>query len=236
MEKFKVKLQAIHQETPTIKRFVLDLDGQDFHFLPGQWIDFFVNLNQQPQAGGYSLISAPLDPNPSLEIAVKASEHPVTRYLHTQAQVGETFEISQAQGACVFDPEMGEQIVLIAGGIGITPLLSIFRTIRDQYPETHVALVYSAHTPEELAFSEEIRAAAEEYEHVLAVFSCTDPACDPPDWVHFQERIDSFFLKTMNFPKDAHYFLCGPTPMIQELEKSLVELGVGASQIHAEKW
>ncbi len=236
MTSLTATLSEIDNLSPDVKGFTLDLQGQDYDFLAGQWLD--LSIADKSEVGGYSITSAHSSHPQQLKLAIKAApHHPVTAYLHEQAKVGQQVQISQGQGACVYHPDMGKQIVLIAGGIGITPLMSIFRSIRDQEPDTQVALIYSAHAPEDFVFTDEIRSSANEHENVLAVFSCTDQErAELPDWIHFQERVDGFFLKSMNLPPQAHYFICGPATMLSEVEKQLLVLGVPAGKIHYEKW
>jgi glycine betaine catabolism B len=240
MQKISAKLLSVAQETPTVKRFTFNVGGQGFSFLPGQWVDLFLEIGGKTQVGGYSITSPPAAKgrdNQQIELAIKASENnPVTAYLYHEAQPGQEFTLSQGQGECVYRPEMGQEVVLIAGGIGVTPLMSIFRTIRDQQPETQAALIYSAASVQEFAFAQEIRESAEKYTHLLSVFTCTDLDAELPDWVHFQERIDSFFLKMLKLPAGALYFLCGPSPMLREIEEILLGMGVPASKIFYEKW
>jgi glycine betaine catabolism B len=232
-------LLQVTPDTPTIKRFVFEVSEQDdFCYLPGQWIDLFLEIDGKVQVGGYSLTSVPGDVNTRIELAIQSSDkHPVTHYLCEEAQPGLQVKISQGQGACVYDPDMGEQLVLIAGGVGITPLMSILRSAVMLSPDAPVALLYSAHKSEDFAFAKEIQALAEQHENVLAVFTCTETTDEPlPDWVHFNQRIDTAFLKDKNLPLTAHYFICGPQRMIAEVEEGLLELAVPAGQIHYEKW
>lgn len=230
-------LLQVTPETPTIKRFVFDVSDQDFSYLPGQWIDLFLEIDGKVQVGGYSLTSVPGEVNTKIELAIQTSaKHPVTHYLCEQASPGLQVHISQGQGACVYDPDMGEQLVLIAGGIGITPLMSILRSAVMLSPDAPVALLYSAHNPEDFAFAQDIHELAERHENVLAVFTCTEPQDALPDWVHFNQRIDTAFLKDKNLPLTANYFICGPQRMIAEVEEGLLELAVPAGQIHYEKW
>ncbi|PIQ27346.1 hypothetical protein COW36_15620 [bacterium (Candidatus Blackallbacteria) CG17_big_fil_post_rev_8_21_14_2_50_48_46] len=237
MNTISARLLSVTQETPTVKRFVFAIEGQPYTFLPGQWLDLYAKIEGKQQVGGYSITSAPQPINEQIELAIKASaNHPVTRYLHEKAQVGEVFQISEGQGECVYQKEMGKQVVLIAGGIGITPLMSIFRTIRDQISETHAALIYSSASVDEFAFADEIRDSAEKFTHLLSIFTCTDLEADIPAWIHFQERIDGFFLKTLKLPADALYFLCGPSLMLREIEEILLQMGVNPSHIRYEKW
>lgn len=227
-------IASIEDATPSIKRFILET-SEPYAFLPGQWLDLRVESSEK--LGGYSICSAPKNDLTTLELAIKKSEqHPVTQALWEKTQVGDKVEISSAQGACTFRSGLGDKVILIAGGIGITPMMSIFRHIRDLHDNTQVALIYSASDPQEFIFQEEIRRSADEHEHVLAVFSCTDLEADLPDWIHFQEQVDFFFLKTMNLPRDAHYFICGPQGMLSDVEKSLLKLEVSAGHIHSERW
>lgn len=229
-------LLEVTPETPTIKRFVFDVSGQDFCYLPGQWIDLFLTLDEKIYVGGYSMTSAPGETNRQIELAIQHSDkHPVTRYLYESAAPGLKVQISQGQGACVYDPDMGEQLVLIAGGVGITPMMSILRSAVMLSPDAPVALLYSAQKPEDFAFAQAIRELAEQHENVLAVFTCTE-ATEVPDWVHFTQRIDTPFLRDKNLPMTANYFICGPQRMISEVEEGLLELAIPAGQIHYEKW
>lgn len=230
-------LLQVSSETPTIKRFVFEVSDPDFCYLPGQWIDLFLEIEGKIQVGGYSLTSAPGEVNRTFELAIQSSaKHPVTHYLCEQAELGLQVHVSQGQGACVYDPDMGEQLVLIAGGVGITPLMSILRSAVMLSPDAPVALLYSAHTPEDFAFANAIRELADRYENVLAVFTCTNAKAPLPEWVHFNQRIDTDFLKDKQLPLTANYFICGPQRMIAEVEEGLLELAVPAGQIHYEKW
>ena len=125
------KVVAIHQETPTIKSFRLDLHGRELAFMAGQWVDFFVTLDGAEAVGGYSITSSPAEQT-AISLAVKrdGSDHPVTNWLHEDAQVGDEVEISLG-GDFFYEPDETESVVLIAGGIGLTPLMSIVRSAHE---------------------------------------------------------------------------------------------------------
>ena len=145
-------ITSIARQTPTIKSFDLDLGGRELGFKPGQWVDFFVSLEGAEAVGGYSITSSP-SVQDSIGLAIKLDEgdHPVTNWLHREARVGDTVEISLG-GDFYYTPDMDGPIVLIAGGIGLTPLMSIVRAI-DEDPiafdadHTHLQRVHPVRDP-----------------------------------------------------------------------------------------
>jgi len=241
MQTRSARLVSIKTETPSVKGLILDVGPQGFTYLPGQWIDLFITQNGQQNVLGVSLASAPQDDpqqNTQLEMAVKLSAHPVTAYLHHQAQLGEVFEISpHGMGSVYYERRIGEQVVLIAGGIGITPLLSMFRTVRDHWQDCQATLLYSAADPAEFAFGEEIRSSVAQSERLQAYFFLTGTqSTSIPDWVAHQGRIDAAYLERLKLPTLAHYFLCGPQSMLNELDLLLRARGVLRECIHYESW
>lgn len=237
MEYLNAQLIAIQTETPTVKRLTLEVESP-FVFKAGQWLDLFWNHDAHQDVLGLSICSASLDSNPTVELAIKLSKHPVAQHLHNQAQIGEHFQISpHGMGDVFFLPEMGDRVVLIAGGIGITPLLSIFRTIAARWPECQADLIYSAADPLEFAFQADIQAACDATENLRAYFNLSRPTTLPiPAWVNHQGRITEDWLQQIAIPQLAHYYLCGPQTMLFELEQLLLKMGVMKALIHFEAW
>ena len=129
-----VRIVEIRQETPTVKSLRLDLMGQDFSFHPGQWIDCYAEIEGERPVAGYTLTSSAAVKK-TIELAVKEADNPVTRFIHGEAAVGDTLYVDGGQGDVYYAREMGDSLVLIAGGIGITPLISMVRTVRDSHPD-----------------------------------------------------------------------------------------------------
>lgn len=236
MELFRARLCEITEETPTVKRLSFELADAGFVYKPGQWIDFYVRLEGVQNVAGYSLVSSPFQPDGRIELAVKQSAHPVAAYLHQQAVVDEVFEISNGMGPVFYDRRIGDRLVLIAGGIGITPLMSMFRTVRDSWQEVQATVIYSDNDPLEFAFGSEIRQACTERELLKAHFTLTGEATDMPAWIGHRGRIDRHWLQRLNLPELAHYFLCGPQAMLGAVGAELLELGVPRACIHYEEW
>ena len=229
-------ITKIRQETPTVKSFLLDLGGDPFHFLPGQWVDFYIDLGHKLEVGGFSIISSPLQKE-TIELAVKKQAYGAPSvYLHEQAKVGDTFIINGGFGDFYYDydRDTGNPLVLIAGGIGITPLISILRYVDEAHPEVEVTLIYSSTTPSELVFLRELKAISARNPRIRCVFTTTQPQEEL--WEGHVGRIDLALLKEHLPEKDALFYLCGPPAMLDDVSVLLADLGVDPSRVRMEKW
>ena len=225
---------AIRQETPTIRSFALDLGGREIGFMAGQWVDFFVTLEGAEAIGGYSITSSPAEQT-TFSLAVKRddSNHPVTNWLHEDARVGDQVEVSLG-GDFFYEPDEAESVVLIAGGIGLTPLMSIVRSAHELATRTQLTLIYSVSTPDELLFRDELGAIAAANPRIRPVFTITQPS--PETWDGHTGRIDADLLRTESIDLDALFFVCGPASMIRAMIAMLGDLGVPRPRIRYEQW
>ena len=225
---------AIHRETPTIKSFALDLSGREIGFMAGQWVDFFVTLEGAEAVGGYSITSSPAEQT-TFGLAVKrdGSDHPVTNWLHEDAQVGDRVEVALG-GDFFYEPDEAESVVLIAGGIGLTPLMSIVRSVHELATGTRLTLVYSASTPDELLFRDELEKISADNPRIRCVFTVTKPTSNV--WDGHTGRIDAELLRAESVDQDALFFVCGPPSMIRAMVSMLRGLGVPRSRIRYEQW
>lgn len=231
MSNIDAKIIAIVQETPTVKRFILQ-PLEPFQYLPGQWLDLYLTLDGKTCVGGYSMTSNPA--GPTIELAIKAAhQHPVTLAMHSQVKVGDIVRICGGQGACVYQAKMGGPVVLLAGGIGITPLMSILRTITTTVPAIPVHLLYSSDAPDEFAFALDIRALCQRYPHVTAELTLTQPHAG---WSGSMGRIDRNRLQATHPAAKTLYYLCGPKPMLNDLNELLIDLGATPGRIRFERW
>ena len=189
-------IASIRDETPTVKRLVFDLGGRPFDFLPGQWIDCYLHPGPDAPVAGYSMTSSPRDTS-TIEIAVKrVGGNPVTDYIHGLARAGDTLPIDGGYGDFYYDPsrepEDGPAVALIAGGIGITPLMSMLRAADEAPRSPELTLVYSASSPDELAFRADIDRIAASNPRIAAHYTITRPAAG---WSGPRGRIDRDTLR-----------------------------------------
>eukprot|EP00761_Pharyngomonas_kirbyi_P012422 gb/GECH01012449.1/.p1 GENE.gb/GECH01012449.1/~~gb/GECH01012449.1/.p1 ORF type:complete len:315 (+),score=77.20 gb/GECH01012449.1/:1-945(+) len=259
----QAKVLSIDQCSPTVKQMKLKLwrglyqdmatsnnsteKNSPFPFLPGQWIEVLHPYNNYNPVG-FSMTNPPsgVDGDPStITLAVKQTKEPLTSYIHEQMPLGEILNIRGPGGDVCYNPkELShfKQIFCVAGGIGITPLMSILRFL-DQNPDLHekVTLLYSAKTKEELLFYDELQNMAENNpERYHFEFSVTGDT--PSNRLILQGRFDrevvtEYVLKhEQENLKNTLFYLCGPPPMLQTLPDHIKHLGVPEENIMYEKW
>ena len=237
--KIQVRIAEIQDISPTVKAFVLDLQGQAFSFLPGQWIDCFVEIDGRTEVAGYSITSSPSEVG-WFSIAVKlVGDSAVTDYMHEQAAVGETLVVDGGQGDFYFDPappsgDDDSPIALIAGGIGITPIASIVRFMDKLAPDVPTRLLYSASAPAELLFRGEFEAIAARNPQFHRLFTVTRSAGE--SWDGNVGRIDADMLQGAGVDGNTRCYICGPPAMIRDIADALREIGVPNERIIYEQW
>ncbi len=233
MQIFDARVTALVAATPSIRVLRLAIADPAFRFLPGQWVDLGADIDGNPYTSGYSITTSPLHAG-EIELAIKASaKHPLARWVHERAQIGDTLRVSQGQGPFVYLPEMSDNVVLIGGGVGVTPLLSIFRHVRDAGLSTQVHLLYSVSDSREILFREELEDAVHAHDNLHLSVTVTQP---DPLWRGLTGRIDPIKLHALNVPDDTLYYLCGPKGMVEDMSTLLHDLGVPMNRIIFEKW
>ncbi len=233
MHVFEAEIAAVVAATPQIRVLRLAVTDPGFRFLPGQWVDLSVDVDGVTHTSGYSITTSPLHPG-TVELAVKASaRHPLARWVHGKAAAGDRVRVSQGQGPFVYLPEMSDNVVLIGGGVGITPMLSIFRHVRDAGLATQAHLVYSVSDSREILFRDELEAAVRSHRNLHLSITVTQP---DPAWHGLTGRIDPVKLHALDVPDDTLYYLCGPRGMVEDMSTLLHDLGVPMNRIIFEKW
>ena len=199
-------LQIRPQSTDLIHLEIQPSDPS-YSWKAGQWVDFAVQIGANLHVAGYSFCSAAGAGRFSL--LVRKSKHPVTQWLYTQAKVRDAVFIGPASGPCFYDPEKHEEIVCMAGGIGITPMISMLRTARRLGKKA--VLYHSIRYQEDILFEREI----------------------PSTHRFIGERLQFQQLAKRHGPQ-AHYFFCGPRSFIDDGVIALQQLEY--PNLHFERW
>jgi ferredoxin-NADP reductase len=219
---------AVFNETDDIKTIrIARPDG--FEFTAGQFITVRVRVDGKDCSRCYSLSSAP-DVRGYLEISVKR-QGLVSNALHATARPGALMSVRSPSGAFKYPSGDDRPIALLAGGVGITPLISMLRYAVHTEPSRPITLLYSARTPSDFAFRDELAALARR--HPQFRIHLTSTKSSGPDI--YPGRIDSALIRA-TLPDVAHSicFICGPSPMIDEMKALLASMNVPAGQIRHE--
>ena len=237
----QVEITQIRQETPTVKSFRLALPTPTFSFWPGQWVDLYID---DPTAvpdgiiGGFSMTSSPLHQD-YVELAIKRiPEGQASMYMHDRISVGDRVIIDGGYGDFYYREGMGDHLVLIAGGIGITPLMSMIRFVDEAQLDVDLTLVYSAKRPSEFVFFEELRATSTRNPRIHCHFTVTAPGQET--WTGAIGRMHCDWLVPIldvaDPGSDALYFLCGPRGFAEDIDSILGGMGIERSRIRYEGW
>jgi len=203
--------------------------AEGFDFEAGQFITVRVRVDGQEYARCYS-ISSPPDVRGYLEISVKRLGL-ISTALHLTARPGSMLSIRPPNGAFTYPAGDDRPIVLIAGGIGITPLMSMLRHAIHVEPMRPVTLVYGARTAQDFAFHDELATIARRHPQARVVLAAADGAVPGM----FPGHIDARLLEVAA-PDITHAvtYVCGPPPMLAAMKPLLAGLGVPPAQIRHE--
>jgi predicted ferric reductase len=137
-------------------------------------------------------------------------------------------------GAFTPDRVPGQGFVLVAGGIGVTPMRSIIRTLRDRGDPRPVLLILAAHDPSRVVFRDELAA----LERVMALRVVEVFEAPPAGWTGERGLVTAALLRR-HLPPHAErhqYFVCGPPPMMDAVERAFAALGIPPGRIHTERF
>ena len=220
------------QETPRVRTLVLDADGWTGH-RAGQHVDVRLTAEDGYQAErSYSIASAPGEP---LAITVEELEDgEVSPYLVGEVGDGDRFEVrGPIGGYFVWDGTDDAPVLLIAGGSGVVPLMSMIRHRARIGSRAPTRLLYSSRTYEDIIYRTELDEPADGVEvfHTLT-------RSQPPGWSGYARRIDAEMLGEVAWPAadEPHVFVCGSTRFVDAAADGLVAMGYPALSIRTERF
>nr|WP_060977683.1 MULTISPECIES: 2Fe-2S iron-sulfur cluster-binding protein [Pseudomonadota] len=232
-----LRIAQIFAETPTVKTFRMVMPSGErlpFDFLPGQFLQVEVQSDDGTKAKrSYTIASSPTQ-RAYVELTVKReAQGTVSRHLHDIVKRGDLVRIAGPFGHFTFTGSDAESIVLIAGGVGITPMMSVLRFLTDTAWAGDIFFVYAARSTEEFLFRTEIEQLERRHAN-LRVFASMQRT--PGTVWHGAEGPITRELLESAVPEIAkrRIHLCGPPPMMLAMRNILTEIGVPDAQIYSE--
>lgn len=238
---YSLRVRDVRRETDSCISVALDIpseDRADFQFQAGQYITFKQTINGEELRRSYSLCSAPHEGE--WRVAIKAVEGGrFSGWANTALKVGDVLDTMPPMGNFLFTPEASasRHIVAFAAGSGITPILSIMKTVLEEEPNSRFTLIYGNQRVSSIIFKEEIDALKNKFTQRLQVIHIlsrekleTDLHCGRICC----EKCDQLFGSLLSLSEVDQYFMCGPEAMILEVKDWLGSKGVSAEKVKFE--
>ncbi|MGI9553515.1 MAG: FAD-binding oxidoreductase, partial [Thermodesulfobacteriota bacterium] len=231
-------VNEISQETHNVKTFRLynpDKSSVPLTYLPGQFLTLTLYPGGKRTNRSYTIASTPTRPE-CLEITVKREEFGlISRHLHDDIKEGDVVEAKAPSGNFIFTGKEHDSIVLIGGGVGITPMMSKVRFLTDNNWNGEIYLILSFKNPDDYIFRNEIEGLQKNHKNLNVFVTMSNKECE--NWEGEKGRLTK--EKLTSFIPDItgkRVHICGPVPMMDTMEKILEELKVPGDLVFLENF
>lgn len=203
---------------------------KDFNYVAGQYIKMKLDIENPDDRGisrYFTLSSSPTDDYLMVTTRILKSTFKLTL---GSLQIGETVQMKGPWGDFTLDQAKNKPLVFLAGGIGMTPFHSILRFVAARKLNISITLFVSYKTPDQVLYKEELEKISKENKNITIVTTVTDP--EGTDWNGATGRINTELLQKHIANLDENlYYIAGPDPMVDALEKMLKESGIAKENI-----
>ncbi len=228
------------KESDVITSFYLEpADNNPFPaYQPGQYITVKADIEGEPYTHQrqYSLSCAPNEGY--YRISVKREDaigdHPagvVSNYLHNQVEVGSILPISAPAGDFVLDMSDTRPLILLSGGVGLTPMMSMLETVIKEQPEREVYFIHAARASKYHAMADRVQEISAEYENVKSYVIYESPTPEDEGNYDLKGYINKEWLEQVVPTNDSAFYFCGPKGFMSAIYKLLKEQGVREKDI-----
>jgi ferredoxin-NADP reductase/MOSC domain-containing protein YiiM/ferredoxin len=235
----RFRVAASSRESTSVRSFVLEpVDGEKLpDFLPGQFLALKLQSPEAPAAllRSYSLAS-PGDER-GYRIGVKREAGGLgSAFLHERVAQGDVLEVGAPRGDFTLDIDQTGPVVLLSAGVGVTPVLAMLGALARAGSEREVWWVHGARNGAEHAFAAEARELLSRLPAARSHVRYSRPQPDDRQGSDYDEagRIDLEALLALDVPREADFYLCGPSAFLRELSAALLGWGVEAERLHRE--
>ena len=255
---YQIKIKAIEPATDQAVVVSFDIpaaEKEKFQYLHGQYITLKFNINGKEERRAYSLCSSP-DMDSDFKIAVKRVKNgKVSNHVNSVLKVGDIVDLMPPQGhfTVKLDSDHKKDYYLFGGGSGITPLLSILKSVAEVEPKSRVFLFYQNRNEDSIMFESELAGLQNRYNgQVFVTHILDEPKAEKKggvlgmfskksyNWSGEIGRIDAnraskFINENRSGDGRAEeFFLCGPEGLMNAVESALSNKGIDEKFIHRE--
>ena len=225
---FETKFQEIITRTHDVTSFRFSRPA-DLNYKPGQFMFVTLKQGEKELRKHFSFSSSPTEKD-HIEFTKKFTDHEYSLTLKS-AKVGDWARIDAPYGQFTFEGEY-PKITLLGGGIGITPFMSICKNATDESLNSKITLFYGCRTEKDFTFKKELESLAEKNKNLTLVLIINEPAAQ---WKGVTGKINAEIVK-QHLPdyKENIFYTCGPPPMVEAMEKLVLNLGLPKENLKRE--
>ncbi|WP_075292001.1 NO-inducible flavohemoprotein [Pararhizobium arenae] len=210
--------------------------GKVVRHRPGQYLTFKLTLDGHQVKRNYSISCGPNDDYYRISVKREPNGEGGSKYLHDCADIGTVLEVTPPAGDFFLPDEPPRSVVMLSGGVGLTPMVSMLEAIASDYPELNAYFVHGALNSSSHAMDTHVRALASRHGRVSVSTFYSDPLkSDATGLSHDHDGFITVEWLQQNTPlMGSDYYLCGPKPFLKSLVQGLARAGVPSSRIHYE--
>jgi ferredoxin-NADP reductase len=229
--------RAVLEITHDVKSFVFEPQGErTFDFEPGQFLTLRLSIEGHEVNRCYTISSPPTRPHRVAITVKRVPGGPVSNWLHDHVEPGSEITAIAPLGAFTLARQPAEKYLFLSAGSGITPLMSMTRTLHDLGSDADVVFVHSARTPEDIVFRAELEALEAVTPNLRVVHVCENDYPSRP-WSGLRGRISAEILESV--VPDLHErvtFTCGPAAYMASVRRLLADLDYDMLSYHEESF
>lgn len=227
------------RESDVVTSFILKPSdrGRVIRHRPGQYLTFRLTLADGSLVKrNYSISCGPNDTFYRISVKREAAGQGGSLFFHDSAEVGTEIEVTPPSGDFFLPEEPVAPVVLVSGGVGLTPMVSMLEAIARDYPDLEAHFIHGALNSSTHAMDKHVRSLASARERVIVRTFYSEPAAS--DAAGLSHDYDGFitvdWLRSQTPFETAHFYLCGPKPFLRALVPALTRAGVSPNRVHFE--
>ncbi|WP_309247226.1 hybrid-cluster NAD(P)-dependent oxidoreductase [Shewanella sp. VB17] len=225
------------RETHDVKTFCfMSQSPIMFFFKPGQFVTLELNINDEQVMRSYTISSSPSVPY-SFSITVKRVNNGlVSNWLHDNLKEDDELAVHGPVGGFNAIDHAAEKVLLLSGGVGITPVMSMARWWFDTNSKVDIKFVHNAQSPKDIIYRQELEFIDSRIDNFSLGIIC-DAQDNGESWYGYRGYLNQQMLELLSPDyMDRTVFCCGPTPYMAAVKKMLIQLNFPMENYHEESF
>ncbi len=237
-----LKVREVIRETADAISIVFEQPEEKIPYKPGQFFTLIPTIEGKQVRRSYSVCTSPfVDPHPA--VTVKRVEGGlVSNFLNDTLKAGDMLEVMEPMGVFTVEPQQEHKrhVILLGGGSGVTPLMSIAKSVLHMEPDSQVSLIYANRNENSIIFKGALDTLQQKYGDRFHVTHVLEQ--EPVSWICPTGLLKPDLLKELlaklpeSAPDYTEYYMCGPEGMMVNVEETLKELQIPKERVHRESF